>query len=85
MPIPATDLARLFEKDLDRILRLYAEDEVFAEICRDYVSVARLKSEGSPALPDILDSLRGLEEEIRQRLDAEAGNTSPMPLPRRET
>lgn len=81
MPIPPSDLARVFEKDLDRILRLYAVDEVFAEICRDYVALTRLKSDGCLALPDILSSLQGLEEEIRERLDAEAdqspGGTGP--------
>lgn len=79
MPSLSNDLARLFERDLDRILRLYAVDEVFAEICRDYVSLSRLRSADSPPLPEILNSLRGLEEEIRQRLESEAGNTSPAP------
>ena len=68
----SNDLARVFQKDLDRILRLYAVDEVFAEICRDYVTLSRMKSDESPALPDVLSSLEGLEQEIRDRLSAEA-------------
>lgn len=71
MTMPTTELARVFERDLGRILRLYAIDEVFAEICRDYLSLANAKSDAKEALPHIVSSLLGLEEEIRLRLASE--------------
>lgn len=71
MPHALSHLAQVFEKDLDRILRLYAIDDTFAEICRDYMEVAQHRKTANEPLPLVEETLGGLEEEIRKRLDLE--------------
>lgn len=57
-----------FETDFDDVQRLYCADEVFAEICRDFVHLSTLAGTGTDLNPQLRESLAALEREIRSRL-----------------
>lgn len=63
-------LKRAFPDHGDEIERLRSRDLVFAEICRDYEVLSGLLpcDANDPSLPDIHESLSGLEREIRSFL-----------------
>lgn len=64
-------LDRSFPGQTGDIRRLRSSNLVFAEICRDYELLLSLlpRDADDPALPDIRDSLAGLEEEMRRYLE----------------
>ncbi|MFA3920341.1 hypothetical protein [Ruegeria hyattellae] len=67
-------LARSFPDHLNEIGRLRSSDTVFAQICSDYESLTALlpRDASDPTYSDIVSSLHGLEEEIRQCIETAA-------------
>ena len=65
-------LARSFPDQVNEIGRLRSSDTVFAQICSDYESLMALlpRDANDPTYSDIIDSLHGLEGEIRHCLEA---------------
>ena len=63
-------LSITFPDQMSEITRLCAEDETFAEICRDYETLMRMLplDVTNPELEPIHESLAGLETEIRSYL-----------------
>ncbi|WP_068113409.1 hypothetical protein [Tropicimonas marinistellae] len=76
---------RKFLDHADEIERLRGENLVFAEICRDYETLLGLLpcAADDPILPDIHESLTGLEQEIRGYLSVHS--KGPRTYPSRET
>jgi hypothetical protein len=73
-------LLRRFPQHIDAIRRLRSSDLVFAEICRDYETLIGLlpRDAGDPVSDDILESLAGLEQEIRSTLRIGAEGAEPL-------
>ncbi len=69
-------LSMLFPDRTNEIGRLRSADTVFAQICVDYESLAALLpcDASDPTYSDLIDSLRGLEDEIHLYL---ASRTKP--------
>ncbi|SDL76919.1 hypothetical protein SAMN04488026_11138 [Aliiruegeria lutimaris] len=73
--------ARRFPDHVDEIGQLRLRDPEFAEICRDLEVLMGLLpcAADDPTLPDIRDSLSGLEKEIRSYLGRSANRQATAP------
>ncbi len=70
-------LEECFENGFEHVCALYQRDEVFAEMCRDFVEIHKLSNLDHTTDVHVLECLIGLRQEIQSHFQSVQSSITP--------